>query len=623
MIKNKQILSGILVFNIALLSVVPSFAGAPQAVTDESVYVNLDYYGKIINSSVVKAAEVSGNTKIVDYGDYSEVNNMTNYIKPVLADGSVTWDIPDYTGRFYYECKPKEVKLPWDFDITYKLNGVQIDAAKLAGASGTVEIDIKATPNTNVDEYYKNNLLLTVTSAYDMSKNLSVEAPGAQVQTIGTFKTVIFAGLPQEEQDYVIRVGTNKFETEGIVITMVPGTLSQFQDIKDIKEAKDKVSDSADAIDKSLDDLLDTINSMNNGLVATKDGLNDLNNGRGIISNSRSELHGDARKAVDDLGGMAEEANKVSAHIEDGKQFVDAINKDTNNIVITTKKMKTVIPKMQTNITDIKTNITELQKMVTDMEGLSDGRKKSFADLKSSLNNLKDDLSSLSINSNELKDNLDDLKTSIDATQDISWRSEDIMGSLGNSVISLAPSEALSVIGPSLNTVQTQMGEIDRILNDVIEKTNPTISATQDMLRDISKATKNGKNMADSLSKLTDTMDSYMTLMEDNLDNTNAIMEASNNLGTSLNETLDISSSLIDNVTALNDTLNVYEPKAISALEDSKSLSDKFSSCTTNTYAFLDKLESVLNESGDSIDEGDKKVFGRLNRYFAKKYRRA
>lgn len=607
MIKNKQILSAVLIFNIAFLSAQPAYAGAPQVVTDESVYINLDYYGKIINSSVVKAAEVNGNTSIVDYGDYTQVNNMTNYIEPTLSDGSVKWELPDYTGRFYYECKPKEVKLPWDFDITYKLNGVQTAAEKLAGASGTVEIDIKATPNSDVSQYYKNNLLLTVTSAFDMSENLSVEAPGAQVQTVGTYKTVIFAGLPQEEEEFVIRVGTNKFETEGIVISMIPGTLSQFQNIKDIKEAKDKVSDSADAIDESLDDLLDTINSMNDGLIATKDGLSDLNGGRKIISDSREELHSDARKSVDELGGVSEETQKVSAHLEDGIQFVEDMNEDINNVVDTTKKIKTIIPKVKTNITDIQANVTELQKMLTDMEALADGRKKSFADLKSSLNNLKDNLSSLSINSNELKDNLDDLKTSIDATQDISWRTEDMVNSLGNSVYYLAPSEALSVLGPSLSTVQTQIGEIDRILSDVIEYINPTISSTQDLLRDISSASKNGRNLTDSLAKITDTIDEYMTLMEDNLDNTNEIMEKTNDLGSSLNETLDISNTLIDNLTALNDTLNIYEPKAVNALNDSKNLADKLAGCTESTYAFLDKLENVLNDSGDSIDEGTRK----------------
>ena len=39
--------------------------------------------------------------------------------------------------------------LPWDFDVSYKLNGVPTDGDKLAGAGGLIEINVKATPNDN------------------------------------------------------------------------------------------------------------------------------------------------------------------------------------------------------------------------------------------------------------------------------------------------------------------------------------------------------------------------------------------------------------------------------------------------------------------------------------------
>ena len=39
------------------------------------------------------------------------------------------------------------VDLPWTFDVSYKLNGVEADASKLAGRPVRVEVNVKATPN--------------------------------------------------------------------------------------------------------------------------------------------------------------------------------------------------------------------------------------------------------------------------------------------------------------------------------------------------------------------------------------------------------------------------------------------------------------------------------------------
>ena len=78
----------------------------------------------------------------------------------------------DQTGRFYYQCTMgnDQVTLPWDFDVSYKLNGVPANADQLAGASGLIEINVKATPNDNADLYYRNNMMLMVTVPVDMSK---------------------------------------------------------------------------------------------------------------------------------------------------------------------------------------------------------------------------------------------------------------------------------------------------------------------------------------------------------------------------------------------------------------------------------------------------------------------
>ena len=142
----------------------PVRAAAPRVQVDETMYVNMDYYGNMTTVNVVKGCSTNGVERYTDYGVYDKVVNMTDKTEPELGDGSVTWQLPEGSKRFYYQCTMPDgtTELPWTFDISYKLNGVEADASKLSGASGLVEINVKAFANKAARAYYKNNMILTV-----------------------------------------------------------------------------------------------------------------------------------------------------------------------------------------------------------------------------------------------------------------------------------------------------------------------------------------------------------------------------------------------------------------------------------------------------------------------------
>ena len=240
---------------------VPVRAAAPRVQVDETMYVNLDYYGTATQINVVKGCTTNGLTEYTDYGTYDKVVNMTDDTAPEIGDGTVTWKLPEKNSRFYYQCTmPKNsVDLPWTFDVSYKLNGVEADASKLAGASGLVEVNVKATPNEEAKAYYKNNMVLTVLVPVDMEKCYSVDAPGAQVQSVGSYQAAMFAALPGEDGDFTVRVGTDKYENIGVIMMMVPGTLDELNRIKDLKEAKDTWREDGNKMYDSMNALLKTI----------------------------------------------------------------------------------------------------------------------------------------------------------------------------------------------------------------------------------------------------------------------------------------------------------------------------------------------------------------------------
>lgn len=71
-------------------------AAAPTVETDESVYINMDYYGAPTNTRIVKGVSLNGHTEFTDFGSYADVYNMSTYDEPVIKDNSVYWKLSDH-----------------------------------------------------------------------------------------------------------------------------------------------------------------------------------------------------------------------------------------------------------------------------------------------------------------------------------------------------------------------------------------------------------------------------------------------------------------------------------------------------------------------------------------------
>jgi|GEM_PF-1068967 len=271
----------------------PVFAAAPEITTDETAYVTLDYYGTPNYISVVKAVNTNGNMNITDYGRYSSIKNMSTQDQPEISNTGVNWNLSqEMPGRFYNEVVPEDqdMDIPWHFDISYKLNGVPIHAEKLAGASGVVTIDVTATPNPAADPYYRNNFILMAGMIADAEDNYSFYAPGAQFQSIGSIQAAFFIALPKQEADFHFEIGSNSFETSGIIMLMVPATISRAEDISRIREHKENIEDAGNAVDALLDDMLSIVQSTSSGMSRAADGLDTLNQAREIIYNDRDSI---------------------------------------------------------------------------------------------------------------------------------------------------------------------------------------------------------------------------------------------------------------------------------------------------------------------------------------------
>ena len=350
----------------------PAYGAEASVDVDETMYVNLDYYGRVDKINVVKGVGLNGRTEFTDYGTYENVINMSNSIEPVLGDGTVTWQLPQaQRERFYYKCAVDKDRmvLPWDFDVSYKLNGVPTDADKLAGASGLIEINVKAEPNDNAGAYYRNNMMLMVAVPVDMSKCYSVEAEGSQTQNLGDTTAVVFTALPGEDGAYTVRVGTDSFETIGVIMAMVPGTVEDLEHIKDLKEAKDTWQDAGDELYDSLEQMAKSVENMRQGVNQVRQGMDSAESARQKWSNSKDSILAGNDQTLAALTAVSQQMDTMIPHLQTAKDCAEVVHSSMNDIVSTLGDMQDPLRKLQTRLKNIEnsaggisSDLPELQK---------------------------------------------------------------------------------------------------------------------------------------------------------------------------------------------------------------------------------------------------------------------
>lgn len=304
---------------------------------DEAYYGTIDYYGNLTNGSVVKTYMVNGQSSITDYGNYTDVKNLTDNTEPDCSDGvtTFTFDKDKIPDRFYFEGTTTEPfdNLPWNFSIKYKLNGVAAEAEDLAGQKGMVEIDLDIIPNENASEYEKNNYTMEAAAVFNQSEILSLEQEGGQMQLMGNLRTVLFLALPGEEQHFKLMVGTDSFEFSGFTFIFAPATLSQLDKIADLQEKKDDLEDDYKTLVNSFDATLDAMANMTDSLNRSANGLDELNAARETISSGKGTVYDDIDVTNADLLGLADAMDPLYEDIANASKALTGTKAATKQLI--------------------------------------------------------------------------------------------------------------------------------------------------------------------------------------------------------------------------------------------------------------------------------------------------
>ena len=609
-IRRRQMMAAVLAAAVTAGNAPLSY-GAPAAVeTDETMYVNLDMYGKAQKVNVVKSCSLNGITDFTDYGNYLAVENMSTQDVPQLGEGEVTWKLPsDRRERFYYKCTldQEQTELPWDFDVSYKLNGVPTDGEKLAGASGLVEIHIKAVPNEQTALYYRNNMLLLVAVPVDLSKCFSVEAEGSQTQNMGEITAVVFTALPGEEGDYTVRIGSDSFETTGVIMAMTPGTVEDLEHIKDLKEAKDTWQDAGDELYDSLEQMARSIEDMRGGVDQMQSGLNAAENARQKWSSSKDAILSGNDHSLESFRAMSGQLETMVPHLQTAKEEAEIVHKSMGDIVGTLGEMQEPLGKLYTRLRNIKSSTASIGEQLPDLRddlGFLIETNASFqvqtsealealGQLIGELEEYDDEVLEIEVSETEVPEEPESETTDEPEAPESEAADEPEDPESEEADKPEAP-EAEEQEAPEIHEAENDhtgsqtisralpKAEIERRQVPFVASSGSQLQQLMQMLRKIDRDSRKFTQTAGNL--MEDISDSarYSADLVDNMD------------------------FLIEDLTALHDSLDVYYPELQSALDDLSALTERTAEALRNTTDTLTLVQNTLKASSGEMDEAAK-----------------
>lgn len=542
----------------------------PLLTKEETVYVNLGNYGDISEINIYSKCETNETTEIKDYTNYSEVTNLTNKNESKKENGAIIWDVTgtktfSYTGKVsgeYYE------NVPWVFDITYKLNGVEAKPDALLGEKGIVEIDIKINANERANAYYQNNYILEVTSSYDMTDYLSVESDNAMITNTGNTKTLMFIVLPGQSTELNIRLGSENFSMDGITMAAVPLTGDVLDKVANIVEEKNDIKNSLDSINKSADIILDSLNGMNNGLNGISTGVTEIKKGT-------QELHGISDLRDEDISNLKSILEETLPLVQNVQSDLEKLNSDYETFIDMFKDLDDEVKNLQDDVDILNEEFEDIVKIaknlpsdVNDIKNLIDSISKLTEDLTSMLDSL-DDTST----ENAVKENLGDLATEAKKLARYAQSIEDENPELAMSLAVSAES-----IGSSATNMKTIFENIS--LSQVKSKST--------MAKDLEDLANDLGDVSDILNKSdAKTIKKFIS----------ALSDTSN----TLEEMLKI-------VSEYNDKILEDEEDVIKTINTFQALAGKLSEMNTLSITMIDNIQSMLNILSTSIYSGTDKT---------------
>lgn len=314
----------------------------------EVVYATLNANGDQKEMYVVNSFTVDKPGKMVDFGPYTSVGNLTNLTDMKLKDNQVTFTATE--DEFYYQGNIENKPLPWDINVSYKLNGKTVSPDELLGKDGQFEVHIDTKANQKANSNFFENYMLQISLPLNSEIYQNIETENGTIANAGKNKQVTFTVMPEKEDSFVVKADVKDLEMESIEISAVTSSMSiDSPDSEDMTEDMKSLSDATEEINDGVGELNEGIAELNNGAASIQEGSASYKNGINKLANRSSEL----------IKGSKE----IDKALEEMSQSVGSGSNETN--VGELKKLQKGLTEIANGLGETKKGLSDLKKQYT------------------------------------------------------------------------------------------------------------------------------------------------------------------------------------------------------------------------------------------------------------------
>jgi len=242
---TRRVTGSLLLAALVSASLIAVAGSSPTAIEgaisdDETVYVVCDSVGSVKDVVVVDWLRVlgEGKTVVTDHGDVTAVEAIKDDEEPVIAGDEITWTL-DVDGKrdFFYRAET-EKELPLEVEVTYTLDGQEVEPAEVAGATGHLKIDVSLTNRLKIvedityeDAYgvtqteeteYWVPMFVPVVIDVDGTKFSDIEGDAEIVSVVGSTVSHTFMVFPQPDATVTIEMDGEDIAVKPIIVSAFP-----------------------------------------------------------------------------------------------------------------------------------------------------------------------------------------------------------------------------------------------------------------------------------------------------------------------------------------------------------------------------------------------------------------
>jgi putative membrane protein len=348
--KSVKKLASILLVTALMLQVLPVYA-----IKNETVYSKVNYAGE--PKITIVSERISNDSKVTDYSELVNINNVNGNETFTRNGNKINWENVSNKDIFYQGTSTKE--LPINMEITYTLDGEEVNPKDIVTKKGHVVIRIKYVNN---DKHEVNGETLytpfVVTTGLVVNTNNISNLKGTNIRNIsnGTKEVIVGLSVPglydslklselNGLDNLTVEYDTESFEYPSIYSVAIPKLLetSDLNFLNSLDGLYDKVEllqNSINQISSGSKKLVNGTDTLVSGTNKLTNGTEELVKGSELLSTGSNDLVNGSTQLTNGIKLMRSEiAKNVYAIENDNSEALtnDQISSIVNNVLSQTK----------------------------------------------------------------------------------------------------------------------------------------------------------------------------------------------------------------------------------------------------------------------------------------------